>query len=76
LVLVGLPGRGKSFIARKLDSYLTWRGNRVRVFNVGQYRRRRSDSIDASDTDECGSPPNGDKADFFSNLNEEAKLLR
>jgi len=55
---------------------LTWRGNRVRVFNVGQYRRRRSDSIDASDTDECGSPPNGDKADFFSNLNEEAKLLR
>ncbi len=39
IVLVGLPGRGKSFIARKLDSFLNWRGCRCKVFNVGKYRR-------------------------------------
>jgi hypothetical protein len=36
---VGLPARGKSFIARKLVNYLTWRGNQCRIFNVGKYRR-------------------------------------
>uniref|UniRef100_A0A7S3PZQ0 6-phosphofructo-2-kinase domain-containing protein n=1 Tax=Chaetoceros debilis TaxID=122233 RepID=A0A7S3PZQ0_9STRA len=39
IVLVGLPGRGKSFIARKLQTFLTWRGNECEVFNVGKYRR-------------------------------------
>jgi len=51
LVLVGLPGRGKSFIARKLESYLTWRGNRVKIFNVGKYRRERSDSCDTNNSE-------------------------
>ncbi|MFO0554912.1 MAG: 6-phosphofructo-2-kinase/fructose-2,6-bisphosphatase [Polyangiaceae bacterium] len=39
LVMVGLPARGKSFIARKLARYLRWRGYETRVFNVGMYRR-------------------------------------
>ena len=39
LVLVGLPARGKTFIARKISSYLSWLGIRVRWFNVGYYRR-------------------------------------
>jgi broad specificity phosphatase PhoE/adenylylsulfate kinase-like enzyme len=39
LVLVGLPARGKSYIARKLSRYLRWRGHETRVFNVGTYRR-------------------------------------
>ena len=39
IVLVGLPARGKSFIARKLLNYMTWRGNQCRIFNVGKYRR-------------------------------------
>ena len=39
IVLVGLPGRGKSFIARKLQNFLTWRGSECKVFNVGKYRR-------------------------------------
>jgi broad specificity phosphatase PhoE/predicted kinase len=39
LVMVGLPARGKSYIARKLARYLRWRGLDTRVFNVGMYRR-------------------------------------
>lgn len=41
LVMVGLPARGKTHIARKLARYLSWLGNRTRVFNVGSYRRAR-----------------------------------
>eukprot|EP00842_Homolaphlyctis_polyrhiza_P004716 jgi/Hompol1/5245/HPOL_000658-RA len=38
-VMVGLPARGKTFIARKVARYLTWLGHRSRIFNVGNYRR-------------------------------------
>ncbi|HZO14365.1 MAG TPA: 6-phosphofructo-2-kinase/fructose-2,6-bisphosphatase [Polyangiaceae bacterium] len=38
-VMVGLPARGKSFIARKIARYLSWLGFPTRVFNVGSYRR-------------------------------------
>jgi broad specificity phosphatase PhoE/predicted kinase len=41
LVMVGLPARGKTHIARKLARYLSWLGHRARVFNVGSYRRAR-----------------------------------
>ncbi|HHO49573.1 MAG TPA: fructose-2,6-bisphosphatase, partial [Deltaproteobacteria bacterium] len=40
LVMVGLPARGKTYIARKLARYLSWLGVPARVFNVGNYRRR------------------------------------
>jgi len=62
LVLVGLPGRGKSFIARKLQNFLTWRGSECRVFNVGKYRRQAADGA-------CG-------ADFFDSKNAAAAELR
>ncbi|RNF04956.1 putative 6-phosphofructo-2-kinase/fructose-2,6-biphosphatase [Trypanosoma rangeli] len=38
--MVGLPGRGKSFIARRLSRYLNWKGVPCRVFNAGSYRRQ------------------------------------
>jgi broad specificity phosphatase PhoE/predicted kinase len=41
LVMVGLPARGKSFLARKIARYLRWLGHEARVFNVGSYRRER-----------------------------------
>ena len=41
LVMVGLPARGKTHIARRAARYLTWLGYRTRVFNVGNYRRER-----------------------------------
>ncbi len=40
-VMVGLPARGKTFIARKIGRYLSWLGYRTQVFNVGSYRRAR-----------------------------------
>jgi broad specificity phosphatase PhoE/predicted kinase len=40
-VMVGLPARGKTFIARKVARYLSWLGLKTRVFNVGLYRRER-----------------------------------
>jgi len=42
LVMVGLPARGKTYIARKIARYLSWRGYRTKVFNVGNYRRSLS----------------------------------
>ncbi|TMW59533.1 hypothetical protein Poli38472_004602 [Pythium oligandrum] len=41
LVMVGLPARGKSFIAKKLAKFISWKGNKCDVFNVGQLRRSR-----------------------------------
>lgn len=40
-VMVGLPARGKTYIARKVARYLTWLGHRSRIFNVGNYRRQK-----------------------------------
>ncbi len=39
--MVGLPASGKTYIALKIARYLSWVGQRVRVFNVGEYRRDR-----------------------------------
>ncbi len=39
LVMVGLPARGKTYIARKVARYLSWLGYDTRTFNVGEYRR-------------------------------------
>lgn len=61
IVLVGLPGRGKSFIARKLELFLNWRGARCKVFNVGRYRRHLAGSA---------------SADFFSSDNKGAAESR
>jgi broad specificity phosphatase PhoE/predicted kinase len=41
LVMVGLPARGKSYTARRIERYLSWLGYRTGVFNVGEYRRAR-----------------------------------
>jgi broad specificity phosphatase PhoE/predicted kinase len=40
-VMVGLPARGKTFMARKMARYLSWLGHETQVFNVGSYRRAR-----------------------------------
>lgn len=39
--MVGLPARGKTYMARRVARYLSWLGYRTRVFNVGNYRRQR-----------------------------------
>lgn len=40
ICMVGLPARGKTYIAKKLARYLTWVGMKTKVFNVGEYRRQ------------------------------------
>jgi len=41
LVMVGLPARGKTHMAKRLERYLAFfHGARTKVFNVGEYRRR------------------------------------
>jgi hypothetical protein len=42
MVMVGLPARGKSFIGKKLERFLFWRGEEVQIFNVGDRRRKYS----------------------------------
>lgn len=64
LVMVGLPARGKSFISRRAERFLQWRGIRTRMFNVGKYRR---DAID---------PQRSGRSDFFSTDNQEALKAR
>ena len=49
IAMVGLPGRGKSYTARKLARYLKWLHFRVRVFNFGDYRRKLLGSNKTSD---------------------------
>ena len=39
--MVGLPARGKSYTARRIERYLSWLGYHTGVFNVGEYRRAR-----------------------------------
>jgi 6-phosphofructo-2-kinase/fructose-2,6-biphosphatase len=40
LILVGLPARGKSIIANKLELFLGWRGWQTKAFSAGALRRQ------------------------------------
>ncbi|KAK9703020.1 Fructose-2,6-bisphosphatase [Basidiobolus ranarum] len=41
-VMVGLPARGKTYIAQRVCRYLNWLGIFTKVFNVGNYRRKNA----------------------------------
>jgi len=64
LVMVGLPARGKSFISRRLERFLCWRGLSTKMFNVGKYRR------------EATAPEESGRSDFFDSGNKAAKQAR
>ncbi|EFW98878.1 fructose-bisphosphatase [Grosmannia clavigera kw1407] len=61
VVMVGLPARGKSFIAQKAQRYLQWLSIPAQTFNVGNYRRK-----------DAAQPP----ADFFDTNNSEGERKR
>ena len=65
IVMVGLPARGKTYIAQKLTRYLNWIGVNTRVFNAGDYRRNLSQ-------DQAKKP----KHNFFDPNNACAKAIR
>ncbi|XP_076369707.1 6-phosphofructo-2-kinase/fructose-2,6-biphosphatase isoform X5 [Tachypleus tridentatus] len=60
--MVGLPARGKTYMARKLTRYLNWIGIHTRVFNVGEYRRQATEAYR--------------NHDFFRPDNKEAMAIR
>ncbi|EME27879.1 6-phosphofructo-2-kinase/fructose-2,6-bisphosphatase [Galdieria sulphuraria] len=62
IVMVGLPARGKTHIARYIARYLNWLGRTTRVFNVGNYRR---ELVGASQP-----------AQFFDPNNQEGRQAR
>eukprot|EP00128_Syssomonas_multiformis_P017150 Colp12_sorted_trinity150504_noHs@22487 len=62
VVMVGLPGRGKTYMAKKLCRYMKWLGIQSAVFNVADYRR---DSAGAKQP-----------THFFDPENEEGESLR
>ncbi len=77
ICLVGLPGRGKSFIARKLQTFLTWRGNECEIFNVGKYRRKvQADFISSANDKSNKENPGACDANFFDSKNPQASKLR
>jgi 6-phosphofructo-2-kinase len=39
IIMVGLPARGKSYITKKIQRYLSWQQHETRIFNVGNRRR-------------------------------------
>lgn len=62
IVMVGLPARGKTYIAKKLTRYLNWIGISTKVFNVGEYRRKATAAFKPHD--------------FFRHDNHEAQRIR
>ncbi|HEX2678956.1 MAG TPA: 6-phosphofructo-2-kinase/fructose-2,6-bisphosphatase [Polyangiales bacterium] len=57
IVMVGLPARGKTYVARKLLGFLSWTGRRTRMFNAGDYRR---EMLGAQHSHEFFSPENAE----------------
>jgi len=62
IAMVGLPARGKTYIAKKLIRYLNWIGINTKVFNVGEYRRLATEAYRSHD--------------FFRPDNQEALKIR
>lgn len=62
IVLVGLPARGKTYIAQKLARFLRWTGVNTTVFNTDKYRRQA-----------LGKYPGNE---FFRADNAEAQRIR
>lgn len=79
IALVGLPARGKSFVARKLEAHLQWSGSQCKIFNVGKYRRKaygetiqKEQRTQITERDQKGACD----ADFFDPDNKQAADLR
>ncbi|XP_062247561.1 6-phosphofructo-2-kinase/fructose-2,6-bisphosphatase 2-like isoform X1 [Platichthys flesus] len=62
IVMIGLPARGKTYMAKKLTRYLNWIGVPTKVFNLGVYRREAVQSYKSYD--------------FFRHDNKEAMQIR
>ena len=59
--MVGLPARGKTYIAEKVRRYLQWLSIPTKSFNVGNYRRKTAQPFPSADFFDPGNPE-GEKA--------------
>ncbi|KAG8916257.1 Fructose-2,6-bisphosphatase [Tulasnella sp. 417] len=71
LALVGLPARGKSYLSNKLMRYLTWLEYKVKVFNVGQLRRKK-----ALEREQMQGVKEDHNANYFDHNNSNAMKAR
>ncbi|KAG9040861.1 Fructose-2,6-bisphosphatase [Tulasnella sp. UAMH 9824] len=71
LALVGLPARGKSYLSNKLMRYLTWLEYKVKVFNVGQLRRKK-----ALEREKMQGVKEDHNANYFDHNNANAMKAR
>jgi len=81
IALVGLPGRGKSFIGRKLQAYISWHSIPCKIFNVGMYRRdanaeHQQKDINKEKSKDGSTDLGACDANFFDPNNVAAKKLR
>ncbi|CAM9161242.1 unnamed protein product [Scytosiphon promiscuus] len=63
LATVGLPARGKTYIAQSIKRHMDWFGLRTEIFNAGNYRRKIPEGRNAS-------------AELFDPMNAEGAKLR
>ncbi|CAM9656522.1 unnamed protein product, partial [Hapterophycus canaliculatus] len=63
LATVGLPARGKTYIAQSIKRHMDWFGLRTEIFNAGNYRRKIPEGRNAS-------------ADLFDPMNAKGAKLR
>ncbi|KAG0256507.1 hypothetical protein BG011_004455 [Mortierella polycephala] len=68
VIMVGLPARGKSYLVKKLQRYLTWLQYDTKVFNVGNRRRIASKGDNKNGTSHSHV--------FFDPNNTSAKTIR
>lgn len=73
--MVGLPARGKTYIAKKLTRYLNWIGVNTKVFNAGDYRRKVT-NVENPQTKQDFFDPAKPKHDFFDPANTEGRAIR
>ena len=55
VAMVGLPGRGKSFIARSIVRHLDWIGLKSRIFSVKDRRRQEVAMYEPAEYFEAGT---------------------
>lgn len=81
IVMVGLPARGKSYIARKVCRYLNWLQYPTKVFNVGEKRRKsgtKENKATGLNNDNLGNQPGNvaHTAAFFDPDDQNATQIR
>ncbi|KAF4633263.1 hypothetical protein G7Y89_g4856 [Cudoniella acicularis] len=67
VIMVGLPARGKSYITKKIQRYLSWQQHETRIFNVGNRRRVAAGSAMGPVESPPNSPPGSPQKHANSN---------